>query len=231
MKTAISILLFWAVASLHATEPEGKSSCSATPNSTNRFELVKQENNISIYTRWIPVEEKRSARQVKVTFAIDAPVEKVLSVLADDSSFTTWMKGTREYRRVYTVDSGNWYSYIQFSIPWPLNNQDCIIHYEMREHSGTYTEIYLNGEPGYLAAVDGVTRISHMEGAWRFVSAGPDRTLVEYVIFSKQPSSFPRWITDPIIQNNMIKTMTAFREQVSQVGQVGQVGQVERRAP
>lgn len=214
MKATISIILYCIATTVCAIDPPVKATDTGSTSADAGYQLVKQENNINIYTRWLPVDEKRSARQVKVTFAVDAPVREALSVLVDDTSFTSWMKGTRDYRRVHTVDSGNWYSYIQFSIPWPLNDQDCIIHYEMREHSGTYTEIYLNGEPDYLAAIEGVKRISHMEGSWKLVSAGPDRTLVEYVIFSRQPSSFPRWITDPIIQNNMIRTMTGFREQV-----------------
>ena len=228
MKTAISIFLFWTFLFGYPAEPEKRSPENTTNKSTSDYELVKQENNINIYTRWLPVDGKRSARQVKVTFAVDAPASETLSVLLDDASFTSWMKGTSDYHRVHTVDSGNWYSYIQFSIPWPLNDQDCIIHYELRKQSDTYTEIFLNGEPEYLSAIDGVTRISHMEGTWKLVSAVADRTLVEYVIFSRQPSSFPRWITDPIIQNNMIKTMTAFREQVRQVGQVDQDELVEQ---
>jgi hypothetical protein len=217
MKTVICLALLWGVT---LTETPSKGSIPESEpglsTETTPFTLVKQENDICIYTRWLPVDENRSARQVKVTFAVDAPASEALSVLLNDASFTSWMKGTSDYHRVHTVDPGNWYSYIQFSIPWPFNDQDCIIHYEIRNHSRTYTEILLNGEPDYLSAVNGVTRISHMEGAWKLVSAGPERTLVEYVIFSNQPSSFPRWITDPIIQNNMIKTMTAFRECVTQ---------------
>lgn len=232
MKTAISILLFWAVASSFATEPVGKPATHGTSELANPYELVRQENNISIYSRWIQVDEERSARQVKVTFVVNAPAEQALSVLTNDSSFTSWMGGTRDYRRVHTIDSGNWYSYIQFSIPWPLKDQDCIIHYEVRVNSDHYKEILLHGEPDYLAAVDGVTRICHMEGTWKLVSAGPNRTLIEYIIFSRQASSFPRWITDPIIQNNMIRTMTAFREQVGQEDRrTGGPVKGERRLP
>lgn len=208
--------MLWAAFVKPATEPSEKTTSPGVMKETNPYELVKQENDINIYTRWIPADEKRSARQVKVTFAVDAPLDQTLAVLLDDRSFTSWMRGTRDYRRLQTVNPGNWYSYIQFSIPWPLNDQDCIIHYEVKSSTESYKEILLTGDPDYLDVVDGVTRISHMEGGWRLVSAGPDRTLVEYVIFSRQPSSFPRWITDPIIQNNMLRTMEGFRRQVEQ---------------
>jgi len=233
MKTIFSIILFWGVMSAHGSDPLTNAPASGTTPVETGFQLVKQEDDISIYIRWLLVDEKRSARQMKVTFAVEAPEEKALSVLLDDSSFTSWMRGTRDYHRVHTVDSGNWYSYIQFSIPWPLNDQDCIIHYQMQTATEKITEIVLTGEPDYLSTVEGVTRISHMEGMWKLVSAGADRTLVEYVIFSRQPSSFPRWITDPIIQNNMIRTMSAFREQAvrrtSEQGDKGMGNEVTER--
>jgi hypothetical protein len=178
------------------------------------FTLVKSENNINIYTRWLPVDEDHSARQVKVLFSVDAPVEQVLSTLTDDTAFTCWMKGTNQYHRVSTTDSCNWLSYVRFSVPWPFDDQDCVIRYAVMHSDASYAEVLLAGEPGYLPPVEGISRISHMEGSWKLVSASPGKTLVEYVIFSKQPSSFPRWITDPIIQNNMIGTMTAFRNHV-----------------
>jgi len=215
MKTAIIFVLFWVVASINAGDPPAKNPLSSKTGEESEFTLVKQEDDISIYTRWIPVDETRSARQVKVKFTVHAPADKLISVLLDDDSFTSWMRGTKDYHRIQTVDSVNWYSYIQFSIPWPLNDQDCIIRYTLRKHSGTYMEITLNGEPAYLAPVDGVKRIPHMQGSWRLLEVSPEKTLVEYLIFSNQPSSFPRWITDPIIQNNMIKTMTAFRKQTT----------------
>jgi len=201
--------------SAYASDPLTKTPLPGTPEEESGFKLVKQENNISIFTRWIPVDENRSARQVKVEFTVNAPADKALAVILDDDSFTSWMKGTRDYHRIRTVDSCNWYSYIQFSIPWPLNDQDCIIRYRIRKNSDRYTEIFLEGKPDYMAPVKGVKRISHMQGSWKLLAVSPERTVVEYCIFSNQPSSFPKWITDPIIQNNMIRTMSAFREQIT----------------
>ncbi len=215
MKTAISIFLVWTITSAYASDPLVKKPIPGATKGETGFKLVKQANDICIFTRWIPVDENRSARQVKVEFTINAPADSALSVILDDDSFTTWMKGTRDYHRVQTMDSSNWYSYIQFSIPWPLNDQDCIIRYSVRKNSETYTEVFLHGEPDYLAPVKGIKRISHMQGSWKLLAVSPERTVVEYTIFSNQPSSFPKWITDPIIQNNMIRTMSAFREQVT----------------
>lgn len=176
------------------------------------YSLVKGSSGISIYTRWIPVTSSRSARQIKAVVVIDATVAEVLSVLRDDGSVSKWMNSTKDYHRLRTIDSGSWYSYVQFAIPWPLNNQDCIIRYDVKEDPGSgKVTIDLHGAPGYLQPFDGVKRIPHMEGSWVITDLGNNKVLVEYTMFSAQKPSYPRWITDPLVQNSLLKTMEAFR--------------------
>lgn len=178
-----------------------------------KFNLVRSDDNISIYTRWIPVTETRSTRQLKAEFVIDCPAEKVVSVLRDEKSYTKWMKATKTYYRLKTINENQWYSYVQFSIPWPLNNQDCILKYEVHECADpSKTEITLAGEPDFLQTYEGVERISHMEGSWVITKIGAGKSRVEYLVYSKQAPKFPTWITDPLIQKNLLKTMNAFRE-------------------
>jgi hypothetical protein len=175
------------------------------------FSLVREENNIRVYSRWIPVDETRNVRQLKAEFTVDQPPEKVLERIHDDNHFCDWMKNTKTSYRVRTVDPLTWYSYLQFSVPWPLSNQDCILRYEVKRSSapGEIT-VVVTGEPGFLREFEGVKRISHLEGEWILKETGPGRTRVVYLIFSKQPSRYPRRITDPIIQNNLLESMNAF---------------------
>jgi hypothetical protein len=186
---------------------------SAAIDVNTKFTLVRSDNNISIYTRWIPVTETRSTRQLKAEFEIDCPAEKVISVLRDEKSYTKWMKATKTYYRLKTVNENQWYSYVQFSIPWPLNNQDCILKYEVQDSTEPMkTEIRLVGEPDFLQQYDGVERISHMEGSWVITQIGAGKSHVEYFVYSKQAPKFPTWITDPLIQKNLLKTMNAFKD-------------------
>ena len=189
------------------------------------FTLVKDVSGIRIFTRWIPVTESRSARQIKAVLVMDGTVAAVLSVLSDDKSFTKWMNATKDYYRVRTIDSRQWYSYVQFSVPWPLNNQDCIIKYELTEDPAAgKTFISLTGMPSLLRPFEGVKRIPHMEGSWIITDLGKNKVMVEYIMFSNQKPSFPRWITDPIIQNNLLKTMEAFLGTIKQQISINQTG-------
>jgi hypothetical protein len=213
--TTLLILLTFLLTSGFRTTSENSliTENSSAPDKSAKFTLVRSDENVSIYTRWIPVNETRSTRQLKAEFVIDCPVEKVVSVLRDEKTYTQWMKASKTYFRLKTISENQWYSYVQFSIPWPLNNQDCILKYEVHENNELLrTEITLVGEPDFLKTYDGVERISHMEGSWVITQIGTGKSRVEYLVYSNQAPKFPTWITDPLIQKNLLKTMNAFRE-------------------
>lgn len=179
------------------------------------FILIKKDNNISIYEKWIKVDDSRYARQLKVEFMVNASVEKIISVIRDDTNTTQWMKSAKNYYNLKKLDKNNWYSYVEFSVPWPLNNQDCIIKYEILPAVTDKIEIRLTGLPYYLQQYKNIERIMHMEGKWILFSQGVKGTKIEYYSFSNQKPKYPRWVIAPIMQNNLMASMSAFRDLVN----------------
>lgn len=183
--------------------------------SGTEYKLVKIENNIFLYSKWVPVEEKRLARRLKVVFTVDGSGSAILSELRHDERFSEWTKNCKTYYRVRTVNLNDWYSYIQFSVPWPLYNQDIILHYvvQVSQEKGI-TRIHIDGVPDLIKQFDRVTRILNFDGEWVIQDLENNKVRVEYSMFTNVKPSFPLWLTDPIIQNNLMKTMNAFRERV-----------------
>ncbi|NJO69436.1 MAG: hypothetical protein HC830_09305, partial [Bacteroidetes bacterium] len=106
---------------------------------------------------------------------------------------------------------------IQYDIPWPLSNQDCIVKYELLQTSSEKVfHVQMKGIPDYIPAKDGITRIDHLLGSWVITTSSSNTCKVSYTIMSGQPPKFPRWITDPIIQSNLVNTMDAFRNIAAQ---------------
>ena len=215
MKTKIVILsLFYLLCSGFKTEPE-KDSFGESNSGSSKFELARSSKSISIFTRWIPATESRQTRQLKAEFYLDCSVKEVVAVLQDESTYTSWMKAAKSYYRLKTVNEYQWYSYVQFSIPWPLNNQDCVLKYHLLKNTENgQVKISLKSEPSFMETNKGVERISHMEAMWIITQVGPSKTHVEYLVYSKQEPKFPTWITDPLIQKNLLKTMDALRSVV-----------------
>lgn len=197
------------------TEPRSKrvTGDPAVKSTDSMFSLERRSGDISIYSRWIKATETRLARQLKVEFTVRIPVEKVISAIRDERSCTAWMKSAKIYCRIKTINSNQWYSYIRFSIPWPLNDQDCILKYNVLTNGDhSRTEISLVSEPGMLKTYNGIKRITHMEGLWVISRLNPHKTFVEYYIFSKQEPQYPSGLTAPLVEKDLLKTMSAFRE-------------------
>ena len=123
------------------------------------------------------------------------------------------MKGVKEFSIVRKVNENDWFAYVLYWLPWPLNNQDCIIRYKCTsvQNGKTYI-ISLNGIPGYIPAKTNVDRISHISGQWKITTVNSNECNVVYSVYSEQKPKFPRWVTDPIIQNNLINTMASMKE-------------------
>jgi len=178
-----------------------------------QYILLKKDKNITLWYRWILLSDKRTTRELKAEFIVSAIPDQVLSVLRNDKLALQWMQGVKEFNHLNKASENCWFTYLQYEIPWPLSNQDCIIRYNLQingKDKGYY--ISLTGEPGYIPAKQGVTRIPHLRGNWKIVPLGSKQSKVAYTIYSAQKPTFPRWITDPLIQNNLIKTMQAFNE-------------------
>jgi hypothetical protein len=176
------------------------------------YALVRTDQNISIYSKWVPLNETVSTRKVKAVFSCNAEVEDVVELLRSDGDMTKWMSGVSSYSRLKTNDPHSWYSYIRYGLPWPLADQDCVVRYEVEDfEDGKMTKILVTGLPDYVKAKDGVTRIPHLECEWVIRKTGENRLVIEFSQYSKQIPKFPRWITDPIIQKALIKSIVAFK--------------------
>lgn len=178
------------------------------------FEIVKQEYNATLYERWITFPESNppvTAREVKGEFTINRSVQDILAIIKDESRIKLWQKRILEFK-VYPISDSSWRAYSYHYIPWPLNNQDHYLHYEMREGSGGKKVIAFKTVTDEKVAPkrNGVTRMV-LAGGWVLDPVGENKTKVTYRILS-MPMGYPRFIVDPIIRGNLMSTIQSLIE-------------------
>ncbi|MCB0629221.1 MAG: START domain-containing protein [Saprospiraceae bacterium] len=176
------------------------------------WELKVDKNGIQIFTRWIESNGQK-AREIKATFKVSAPAEKLTTVLKDQEHATDWMAGAKTFNILTENGPKSWYSYTEFDLPWPLQNQDLVTLYKIEQADTKTTKVKVEAFPNYRPAVSNVERIQHFEACWTFVDLGNGTTEVTYCAFTFRKPSTPRWILDPVVQNTLWKTMSGFREQ------------------
>lgn len=177
---------------------------------TAQFALVKQNGGISLYERWYVGPTDIKAREVKAIFLVDIEPDAAVALIRDQRRGREWNKNTREYK-VVELEGDKWISYMHYDLPWPLSDQDCVLEHSPYRHNNS---IYIPFEavPHVdFPESDRVQRIPNIRGKWVF-SPDPAGTRVEYYITTTPSSSLPTWVTDPVIRNNLIASLQAFRD-------------------
>jgi hypothetical protein len=177
------------------------------------FVLVKKEDNVFIYERWIKFPKSNppvDAREVKGEFHFSNSIAEAVRLLQDERRIQQWQSHVSKFEVFKTKDSTQWYEYSYHDIPWPVSDQDHLLHYQMtRNNSGEIFIIFESIRDEKLAPIkQGVTRM-HLSGSWTFQAVNDGQVKATYRILS-MPLAIPKFLTDPIIRNNMMTTIQEF---------------------
>jgi hypothetical protein len=177
------------------------------------FVLVRKEGTTSIYERWITFPKSNppvEAREVKGEFFFDNNVKAGFKLLQDEKKIQEWQKHVSEFKVYLQPDTTSWLEYSYHDIPWPVSDQDHFLKYSVAKlESGRIFVTFESQKNETLAPVrKGVTRME-LSGSWTWEQISPGKTKVTYRILSK-PIGIPKWLTDPIIRNNIMTTIEEY---------------------
>lgn len=182
------------------------------------FKLVKAQQNIALYERWVK-HNGNIVREIKADFTTKASsAETVISLLKNASKGTQWNTTASNYKIAYTANDAVWLAYVRYKIPWPMDDQDCSLKYSFNKGDlhNSVCNIYFEGiQTEKFPAVKNVTRITGTRGKW-VVEKATHGLKISYQIVTDKSVSVPRWISDPIIHDNLFKTITEFRKLLEQ---------------
>lgn len=187
----------------------------ASAQDNEGFELVRREGDISIYERWITLPHSNppvQAREVKGEFTYSNTVFEGLRLIQNEQKIGKWQSHVSEFKVYRLQDSTMWHEYSYHDIPWPVSDQDHFLTYRLSSRGANKLFITFESQVDATRAPvrKGVTRME-LAGSWYLEQVAPGKTKATYRILSK-PIGIPKFITDPIIRNNM---MTTIREYVA----------------
>jgi len=178
------------------------------------FELIKKEDQISIYERWVNYPNANSttqAREVKGEFTIATNVYAALALIKNEKKIQEWQSHVSEFKVYLQPDTMMWYEYSYHDIPWPVSDQDHYLKYKMsviKPHEQLFIT-FESAENKDLAPVrEDVDRMG-LTGSWKLEKISNKMIKVTYRIISK-PSGIPRLFTDPVIRKNIMSTIRSY---------------------
>jgi len=210
MNLSILLLVFFSFAELQ----DSGFKMSYEAESEDDFKLVKTEGDILFYERWITREDKSLAREVKIELSLHTTLDSILAIIKNEEQTKIWNKNLAECEVIEDNNQG-WLTYYKYSIPWPLNNQDCVLYHWINHadaDDGLTVVHFKSAEHDLFSRKSNITRLEDVAGKWVLQDLNNGKFKVAYHITTTPSGSFPRWLADPIIRSNLISSLSNFRK-------------------
>lgn len=215
MKTRINYQIKRSLAVILTFLALGMTSYAASPE--GEFKILKKRNGIDLFYRWMQMPEGKKVRQMKAVLEVNGSTEDLLHLLKDENSALNWIPSAEQFRNLTQVNGPEWVSYIQFAIPWPFADQDCILEYSYYQNEEGETVIDFNCNPEYIAEIDGFSRMKDINGSFVIHPLPNGNSLLDCYFLSRKASVIPRFITEPIITGNILNLMESLRGELTKV--------------
>ncbi|MBZ4192380.1 hypothetical protein [Niabella beijingensis] len=182
------------------------------------FKLVKTSNGINLYERWV-MHNGSKVRELKVSFEVTGVgFSDVVTLLKDAGKGGRWNVKSSQYKIAVTRDANVWLNYIRYALPWPMEDQDCSLKffYTPTGGSGAQTIYFESVQHQVYPRLKNVTRLEGTSGRWVLDPLGGQEARITYQILTNKSASVPRWVSDPIVYDNILNTMYRFKSLLQQ---------------
>ncbi|HLF33253.1 MAG TPA: hypothetical protein VI583_03380, partial [Cyclobacteriaceae bacterium] len=129
------------------------------------WRLEKDDDGVRVYVRWKKNEEGIKTRQLRVEMIVQSSISAVVAVVKDDKYAEEWINRAEEFYNFDIRDDHHWYSYTEFDVPWPLNNQDLVTSNNLiQDKDSKSVNIEIRNDPQKIPVKKHIDRMPGFEG-------------------------------------------------------------------
>ncbi|WP_460760367.1 SRPBCC family protein [Niabella terrae] len=183
------------------------------------YQFVEKRMGITLYERWVTYHGNK-VRQLKAVFQVSqVDAGQVLPLLKNQQLARIWNVSAAKVVIRPGVQPQHWYSYIRYKLPWPMNDQeDCLLYQSRFNPSAAHickVDFKSSTHPDFPKQKN-VTRITGTLGSWLAEQLPANQLQITYQIMTDKSASLPRWVTDPIVYDNLFHTLNSFKNLLDQ---------------
>ena len=182
-------------------------SCSMAEQS---WDFIKEKEGIKIYTR---METGKILKSYRGVTDINAPAEKIFSLMEDIKNTDWWDKKLTEIKVLLYEKNKRAQYYLIYDLPWPVPDRDLCVDVTITTDQVTgerkTNAVALNG---VIPEHKGMVRIKDYRQTWTLIPAGQEMTHVVLEGFVDPSGNIPQWIPNIMIIEVPIKAISGLRE-------------------
>lgn len=169
------------------------------------WELSKEREGVKVYTR---KSENFTIKEFKAIGTYNGTLSSLVSALQDEGSFCKWFPDCKEFRILKKLQAHERLQYVVIKAPFPVSNRDSIQRTKLIQDPSTkVVTIQIDAKPDEIPKVDGVVRVPHSKGFWKFTPLEKGKVEVVFQLQSDPGGSLPDWIANLFVTENPLKSL------------------------
>ncbi|NOZ45924.1 MAG: hypothetical protein GXO79_03990 [Chlorobi bacterium] len=180
---------------------------SAKPPVINTWRLVRNENNISVYSR---KSQYSDIKEIKVSAKVNASINDILKVIQDVTTYTQWVYLCTEAKTLKQIGHNEQIYYTVTNSPWPVQNRDAVIHGKTVFNKQT-NEVIITSESynNFFDKKEEYVRVKYVFGQWKLKLIKDDLVQLEYYIQINPGGDIPAWLINYSLQYGPFYTVSS----------------------
>ena len=115
---------------------------------------------------------------------------------------------------VLEQDSIHWISHSMYNIPFPISQQDLVVKNVIIRTEDTII-VNITSKPNFIPPVEDIERVKRYIAQWVITPLEDQKVDVTYSAITPSKSYIPRFIKDPIVQNNLLKSFKSLKQNLN----------------
>jgi hypothetical protein len=181
------------------------------PSGTAQWELQKEKDGISVFTRKVDNSPFKASKAVAV---IEASPDRIVSELKKGNQLAAWLPKTDQSTILHWSNPDEYFAYFTHPAPWPVSDRDEIIHYRFEEKEDGSFHIYLRGVADYLPPKSDYVRIPYSKGQWQLLPFEGNKTQITLINHFDPGGTVPAYLLNSSVIDSPIETINNLKKRL-----------------
>jgi hypothetical protein len=172
------------------------------------WQVARDEEGIQVALSEVAGSKYKAYRGVTV---IDASVARLRALQEDVVGACAWVHECQSQKLLKHEGDKAW-TYTRFNTPWPVTPRDSVLLVTTKEGADGSLTRTLQAQPTYIPEEQGFVRVAQVEGFWKLVPKGSNKTEVTYQVHTEPGGSVPSMLANKFVVDAPFNTLKALRE-------------------
>lgn len=180
--------------------------------SENEWELRKEEDGITVYTR---ASDSSDFRQLQMRVQLKTKLATMVAVFKNVPGYLDWVYSCISSEVLKVEASHEQFYYSESESPWPVSNRDVVMHSIVEQDKSTMVVTSTSKSFfGLKPEVEGNIRVTTLYSKWTLTPIGEGVVDVVYFLSMDPGGWVPAWLMNMTISVGPFKTLVNLKEEI-----------------